>query len=113
MEVNDRIPSELTAPTALGATAVAVFTNAGANYRTQVTQMFLCNIGTNERKIAIYKNGLLNANKIASSITLSGGASVIIDDLKLVFTGSQVLGASQDVGTDINIAVYGIVEQIA
>lgn len=112
MAIGDRIPTELTAPTALSATATAVFTNASASFRTQATQIFLCNTGATQRTVTLFKNGLVAANQIANSITLPANTSTIIDT-KLVLTGTQIIGAKQDVGTDVNIAIYGVVEQIA
>jgi hypothetical protein len=112
MAIGDRIPTELVAPTALSTTATAVFTNAGTGYRTQATQMFLCNTGATQRTITLYKNGTATTNEIANSIVIPANGSIILDT-KIVLTGTQTLGAKQDVGTDVNIAVYGIVEQIA
>jgi hypothetical protein len=115
MAINDRTPTELIAPSALGITAANQFTNAGANFRTQMTGIWLCNTGASSRVVSLFKNGLVTANQIGGSITLAAGASVIIGLVgnPLVFTGTQVLGAKQDVGTDVNIVAYGIVEQIA
>ena len=61
--------------------------------------------------ITLYKNGTATTNEIANSITLPANGSTIIDT-KLVLTGTQTIGAKQDTGTDVNIAIYGIVEQI-
>lgn len=112
MAIGDRIPTELKAPAALSATATTVFTNASASYRTQITQIFLCNTSASQRVVTIYKNGTAATNQIMSSITLPAGASTVID-VKLVATGTQTIAAKQDAGTDVNIAIYGIVEQIA
>lgn len=112
MTIGDRIPTELTVPTALSTTATAVFTNGGASYRTQATQIFLCNTGATQRIVTLFKNGTAATNQIANSITLPANNSAIIDT-KLVLTGTQTIGAKQDVGTDVNIAIYGVVEQIA
>ena len=111
MAIGDVTPSELCLA-ALGITAATVITNAGASYRTQATQIFLANTGATERKVTLYKNGTATANIIASSIVIPAGGSVIIDT-KLILTGAQTIGAKQDVGTDVNMAVYGIIEQIA
>lgn len=114
MAVGDRIPTELTAPTALSAVAAAVFTNASASFRSQLTGLWISNTGAVARTVTIYKNGTASSN-IISTIVLDPGASVFIDlaGKALVFTGTQALSAKQDVGTDVNIAAYGIVEQIA
>ena len=111
MAIGDVTPSEMCL-TALSATAATIFTNAGASYRTQATQIFIANTGAAERKVTIYKNGTGTTNIIASSIVIPAGGSVIIDT-KIILTGTQTLAAKQDVGTDVNMAVYGIIEQIA
>lgn len=112
MAVGDRIPTELVAPTALAAAATTVFTNSGASYRTQLTQIWLCNTGASSRTITFFKNGLATANQIANSIVIPANGSIILDT-KIVFTGSQTFGAMQGTGTDVNINCYGVVEQIA
>jgi hypothetical protein len=111
MAIGDVTPSEMCL-TALSATAATLFTNAGASYRTQATQIFIANTGTTERKVTLYKNGTATANIIAGSIVIPAGGSVIIDT-KLILTETQTIGAKQDVGADVNMAVYGIIEQIA
>ena len=112
MAIGDRTPTELTPPTALSTIATAVFTNTSASYRTQATQIFLCNTGASQRIVTLYKNGVTVAEQIANSITLPANTSTIIDT-KLVLTGTQTIGAKQDVGTDVNVAIYGVIEQIA
>lgn len=111
MAIGDVTPSEMCL-TALSAVTTTLFTNAGASYRTQATQIFIANTGAAERKVTLYKNGTATGNIIASSIVIPAGGSVIIDT-KLILTGTQTLAAKQDVGADCNIAIYGIVEQIA
>lgn len=111
MAVGDRTPTELCLTT-LSATATAVFTNASASYRTQATQIFLANTGATQRTITLYKNGTATANVIANSIVIPANGSVVLDS-KIVLTGTQTIGAKQDTGTDVNIAIYGVVEQIA
>jgi hypothetical protein len=111
MAIGDRIPTELCLTT-LSSTAAAVFTNAGAAYRTQATQIFIANTGSTERKVTLYKNGTATANIIASLITIPAYGSIILDT-KLILTGTQIIAAKQDTGADVNIAIYGVVEQIA
>jgi hypothetical protein len=108
--IGDRIPTELVI-SALTALAATYFTNASASYRTQALQIYLCNTGATQRTITLYKNGVAAANQIANSIVLPANGSAIIDT-KLVFTGTQTLSAKQDTGTDVTMAIYGIVEQI-
>ena len=112
MAVNDRTPTELVAPTALSATATAVYTNPGASYRTQGLTLSLANTGATLRTVTLYKNGTATANIWLCGIEVPAGKSVEIPITK-VFTGTQVLAAKQDTGTDINITMDGIVEQIA
>jgi hypothetical protein len=111
MAIGDVTPSEMCL-IALSATATTIFTNAGASYRTQATQIFIANTGSTQRTITLYKNGTATANIIASSIVIPAGGSIILDT-KIILTGTQTLAAKQDVGTDCNIAIYGIIEQIA
>lgn len=111
MAIGDRIPTELTAPTALSTTATSVFTNNAVN-RTQASQIFLCNTGASQRIVTLYKNGTAASNQILNSITLPANSSTVIDT-KLVATGTQVIAAKQDAGADVNIAIYGVVEQIS
>lgn len=111
MAIGDVTPTELCL-TALSAIATTIVTNAGASYRTQATQIFIANTGATQRTITLYKNGTATGNIIASSIVIPAGGSVIID-AKIILTGTQTLAAKQDIGTDCNIAIYGIIEQIA
>lgn len=112
MAVGDRIPAELVEPQALSATTEAKYINIATN-RVQVTQIWLANTGTATRKVTLYKNGTTIAHTIANAIELAAGASVILDDLKLVLTGAQTIGAKQDAGADVTLAVYGVVEQLS
>ena len=112
MAVGDRTPTELVAPTALSATATAVYTNPGAAYRTQGLMISFVNTGATKRTVALYKNGTaINCSWLAG-IEVPAGKSVEIPCAK-VFTGTQVLGAKQDVGTDVYMTMDGVVEQIA
>ena len=112
MAIGDRIPTELLAPTVLAATATTVFTNAGANYRTEATMLSLANTGSTLRTITLYKNGTATTNIWLCGIKVPAGESVEIPCAK-VFTGTQTLGAKQDTGTDINMTMDGVVEQIS
>jgi hypothetical protein len=111
MAIGDRIPTEIVAPTPLTATAATYYTNTSTN-RVQALEIWLCNTGATQRIVALFKNGLVAGNQIANSITLPANTATQIPS-HLVLTGTQTLGAKQDVGTDVNIAIYGIVEQIA
>ncbi|WP_135552119.1 hypothetical protein [Paenibacillus cymbidii] len=114
MAVGDRTPTEIIAPAALSNAATAKYTNSSAN-RTQITGIWLCNTGATARTVALYKNGTATANMIASAIELPANGSIFLDlaGKALIFTGTQTLAAKQDTGTDVNIAAYGVVEQIA
>ena len=113
MAIGDVTPTELIVPSALSATATAKYTNVATN-RVELTGLWICNTGASQRTITIYKNGTALANQI-SAIVLPAASSALIDLVgkALVFTGTQTLAAKQDTGTDVNIAAYGIVEQIA
>lgn len=112
MAIGDRTPTEMIPPTALGTTAVAVYTNAATN-RAQLTGLWVSNTSAFKRTVTIYKNGTVAVNQLAT-ITLDPASSTLIDlaQKSLVFTGTQTLSAKQDAGTDCNIAAYGILEQI-
>lgn len=119
MAKGDRIPTEMIPPTALSTTATALYTNTTAN-RGQLTGLWICNTGASQRTVSIYKNGTAAANLIATiilgpvgSTTLASSAFIDLSGKALVFTGSQPLSAKQDTGTDVNIAAYGVIEQIA
>lgn len=111
MAIGDVTPSEMCL-TALSVTATNIFTNAGASYRTQATQIFIANTGATQRTVTLYKNGTATTNIIASSVVIPAYGSIILDT-KIIITGTQILAAKQDTGSDVNIAIYGIVEQIA
>ena len=112
MAIGDRIPTELVAPTALSATATAVYTNPGASYRTEATMLSFANTGATTRTITLYKNGTATTNTWLCGIEVPAGKSVEIPITK-VFTGTQTLAAKQDTGTDVYITMDGVVEQIA
>lgn len=119
MAIGDRIPTEMIPPTALSTTATNRFTNAAAN-RSQLTGLWISNSGASQRTVTIYKNGTAASNIIATiilgpigSATLASSAFIDLSGKALVFTGTQTLAAKQDAGVDVNIAAYGIVEQIA
>jgi len=111
MAVGDRIPTEL-CQSALTASAATYFTNTSTSYRTQITQIFLCNTSASQRTVTLYKNGVAAANQLLNSIVLPAYGSTVIDT-KLVFTGTQTFSAKQDTGTDVTITAEGVVEQIA
>ena len=113
MAIGDRTPTEMVAPTALSATATAYYTNAASN-RGQLTGLWIDNTGASQHTVTIYKNGTAVTNQL-SQIVLPAGTSAFIDlaGKALVFTGTQTFAAKQDTGTDVNIAAYGVIEQIA
>lgn len=112
MAIGDRIPTELVAPTALSSAAATLFTNGGAAYRSQGTCLSLANTGTASRTITLYKNGDSANSTWLNGVVVGAAASVIIPCNK-VFTGTQILAARQDTGTDVILCFDGIVEQIA
>lgn len=115
MAVGDRTPTELIVPAALSNAISTQLTNQGASFRTQMTQIVLNVTGATKRIVSLYKNGTAAANNIMNIVldpTTNGSATAIIE-VPLVFTGAQTLSAKQDVGADVTISAYGIVEQIA
>lgn len=111
MAIGDRIPTELCAST-ITSTSANYFTNAGASYRTQLTQIFLCNTSATQRTVLLFKNGVGTTNIFAKGIVIPANGSIILDT-KIVLTGTQTFGAGQDSGNDVNLFAYGVVEQIA
>lgn len=94
------------------------FSNAGASYRTEVTKIVLTGQSGNTtlRNVTIYIGGTTGANELINvDIDPSGNNSdkSIIIEFAEVLTGTETIYAKQDAGTDINISICGIVQQIA
>lgn len=76
----------------------------------QVTEIYLANTGTTERKIDIHHGGTAATNAIMRSISVPAGGCTILQDLKIVVTSAQALAAKQDTGTDVIMTAFGIEE---
>lgn len=118
MAVYDVAETELISE-ALSTTATShSFANASSSYRTTVTSIVITgqNAGTTKRLVTIYKGGTAVANErfnIDIDPTGNDGSRTVVIEVPFVLTGTQTIYAKQDAGTDINIEVSGIVEQIA
>lgn len=94
-------------------------TNAGASYQTIISYLTLtfATAATTKRTIKVFKNGVAAANEIMTlEIDPTGNnapQTVILDSQAIVLTGTQYIAFAQDTGTDINVYVSGIQEQIA
>lgn len=118
MAIGDRVPTELISGQLTTTAGDTTFANAGASYRTEVTSIAITGqvAATTLREITIYKGGTAVANErynidIDPTGTLAGKTVVIQNPF--VLTGTQAIYVKQDTGTDVNVEVSGIVEQIA
>lgn len=118
MAIGDRVPKTLLS-TALTTTAASQsYANAGASYRTQVSQIVITgqNAGTTKRLVTIYKGGTAAANErfnIDIDPTGTDGSRTVVIETPFVLTGTETIYAKVDAGTDVNIEVTGVEEQLA
>ena len=84
---------------ALSNSAGAKFTNTNGK-TAQVCEIYLVNTGTVARTVTLYAHGTAAANTIAV-LSIDAGGCVILQDLKIILTGTEVLAAKQDTGTDV------------
>jgi len=118
MALGDRIPTALISKELTVTAGDSTYANAGASYRTQVTKIVVTGQdGTSTgRTVTVYKGGTTSAYEkfnIDIDPTGTSGAKVVTIDCAIILTGTETIYAKQDVGTDCNIEVSGIVEQIA
>jgi hypothetical protein len=118
MAVGDVIEKTLISKQLTTTASDSTYANTSASYRTQVTSIIITgqSTATTKRIVTIYKGGSAVANeKFVIDIDPTGndGARVVTIELPFVLTGTEAIFAKQDVGTDVNIEVSGIVEQIA
>ena len=104
-----RTPKKL-AQTALSTTVTARYTAPAATV-TQITEIWLANTNTTTvRMVTLRAHGTGTGNTLADRIEIPARSTVIIDGCKIVLSASEVLAASQDVGTDAILTAYGIEE---
>lgn len=97
------------AQTALSTTTAAIYT-APASTTAQITEVFICNTGTTARTVNFTTGGTFSTNSIIIGLAVSGTASVILEDKKIVVPASAIFGGFQSAGTDIIVTVFGIEE---
>jgi hypothetical protein len=111
MAIGDVTPKKLFQG-ATSATATAKYT-APTGYRAQIVEIWADNQNTTTaRKLAIFAHGLASANQLAHNIEIAADSSEIISDNKIILAAGETLGFKQDAGTDVNITVYGMEEQV-
>lgn len=90
---------------ALSTVVTARFTNTNGKTG-YVSEIWFANTGITDRIVTIYAHGTAAVNLIATILVPAGGF-IVLQTLKIILTGVEVLAAKQDVGTDITMTVYG------
>lgn len=112
MAIGDVIPKKLFQG-AISAVATAKYT-APTGYRAQIVEIWADNQNvTTARKLAIFAHGLAATNQLAHNIEIAADQSKLISDNKIILAAGEILGFKQDTGTDVNVTVYGIEEQVS
>lgn len=112
MAIGDVIAKKLYQGT-LSTAVTAVYT-VPASIRTQIVEIWADNQNTTTaRKLSILAHGLAATNQLAHNIEIAADSSKIISDNKIILAAGETLGFKQDTGTDINVTVYGIEEQVS
>lgn len=111
MAIGDVTPKKLFQG-AISATATAKYT-VPAGFRAQIVEIWVDNQNTTTaRKLAIFAHGLAVTNQLVHNIEISADQSKLISDSKIILVAGETLGFKQDIGTDVNITVYGCEEQV-
>jgi hypothetical protein len=92
--------------------------NLSSSYETQITSIHVHLQGgsgaSTARLVTFYKNGTAAANELFSvKCDPAGNFSHIITDLRYKLTGTQTIYIKQDVGTDVNILIATLREQVS
>ena len=104
-----RTPKKL-AQSALSTTATTYYT-VPANAVTQATEIWLVNTNTTTtRTVTIYVHGLTTNNTL-SIVAIPPNGNALYSNSRIVLATTEVLGAKQDIGTDVIMTIYGI-EQV-
>lgn len=89
------------------------YTNISSNYKTTVTSITILNTNTTTtRYVSVYIYGSNASNQIMY-IPVPANGCQILTQLDYVLSNTDSIYFKQDTGTDANIAVMGITEQIA
>lgn len=83
----------------------ARFTNTNGK-TSYVSEIWLANTGTTARTVTIYAHGASATNLIAT-VPVPASGFAVLQALKIILTGTEVLAAAQDSGTDITMSIYG------
>lgn len=102
------VPKRL-AQVALNASVTARYTPTGA-VTAQITEIYLVNGSSIDRKVDIHQGGTATSNRIMRNIIVPADGTVILQNLKIVVAPSQNLAARQDTGTDVVMTIYGVEE---
>lgn len=97
------------AQTALSTTTAAIYT-APAATTAQVTEIYFTNTGATARTVNVTVGGTFSTNSIIIGLSVSGTASVILEDKKIVIAPTTIIAAYQNSGTDIIMTAFGIEE---
>ena len=95
---------------ALGTEATAVYTSP-VNTVTQITEIWLANTNTTTtRKVSLYAHGTASENTIIPELQILAKGTKIITDARIILAAAEVLAAKQDIGTDVILTAYGVLE---
>lgn len=117
MASGDRIPTTLISTELTTTASSHTYANASSSFRTQVTSIIITtqSAGTTNRTVTIYKGGTSASNERLNIDVDPDGSSFpksIVIDIPFVLTNTEAIYVKQDVGSDINIEISGIVEEI-
>jgi len=118
MAVNDRTPKTLISK-ALSATAGdSTYANTSTSYRTEITSIIITaqNGNSTERTITIYKGGSSAGNEkfnIDVDPTGVNNPKTVVIQAPFILTSTEAIFIKQDTGTDVNVEVSGVEEQLS
>lgn len=92
--------------------------NTSASYTTVITSIILAGTsGSTKRTVTIHKNGTATGNIIMTiDIDPSGATApktVVLDSQSIILTGTNAIYVQQDTGTDVNVLISAVKEQVA
>ena len=118
MAIGERVPTTFLSKALTTTASESSYQNTSSSYRTQVTSIIITaqNSGTTLRTVTIYKGGTSDSNERFNIDIDPNGTqaprTVTIDN-PFVLVDSEAIYVKQNTGTDVNIEVSGVVEQIA
>jgi len=112
MVIGDVIPKKLFQGP-LSSAVTAVYT-VPVGYRAHIVDVLVVNQNTTtDRKFNIYAHGTASGNQIHRNVPVTKDLSAGMVDNKIILTAGEVLGMSQDLGTDLIVTIYGYEEAVA